>query len=107
MDEARAILGWISPDGTFTPYEWGEHTEGAVEIINKNGWYHEFCERYCANERDFLCDKGYCLLHDPGKNNISATHIRPLTTRQRDFLYGYFIDLGDHKKANQMLLHEF
>lgn len=107
MKDAREVLGWISPDGTFTPYDWGEHTTGAIEIIQSKGWYHEFCERSCSNERDFLCDKGYCLLHNPGRKDISATHMRPLTRRQRDFLYDYFIQLGDHRKANHMLVKEF
>ena len=102
-----AKLGWLSPDGTLIEADWGSHTTVAETIISLRGWDHEFASLLYANQRDFLCDKGYCLLHDPGRNDIQATHIRPLTKFQRNFLFDYFEELGDKRKAKHYLLEEF
>lgn len=55
--------------------------------------------------RDFLAaEKGYCLIHNPaGIGGYIVTHTKDLTKTQKDFLYGYFIDMGDRFKAEQFL----
>lgn len=100
-------LGWLTPDGRLIEADWGSHTTVAETIIDQAGWNHEFASLLCTNQRDFLCGKGYCLLHDPGKNDIQATHLRPLTKYQREYLFDYFEDLGDKKKARHYLVDEF
>ena len=100
-------FGWLSPTGDFTEGDWGEHEEVAVEIIKKKKFYDEW-ER-CADPiylaRDFLSEiKGYVLIHNPScDGGYIVSHIKPLTKKQKEFLYGYFMDLGDRWKAEQYL----
>lgn len=103
-------FGWLSPTGIFEEGDFGEHEEVAAEIVRKKGWNKEF---RCWDEendelklrRDFLADvKGYCLIHNPyGTGGYIVSHTKPLTKKQKEFLYGYFMDLGDRFKAEQYL----
>lgn len=106
-------FGWLSPTGEFTESPFGTHEESAEEICERKGFEHEY--RIWRKEklgtgsqrlyRDFLAEvKGYCLIHNPsGSGGYIVTNMRNLTKRQRDFLYGYFMDMGDRFKAEQFL----
>lgn len=98
-------FGWLSPTGEFTEGDWGEHEQVAFDIIQKKGleddWDKNHREYYSA--RDFLSGaKGYALIHNPaGFGGYIVSHEKPLTKKQKDFLYGYFIDMGDSLAANR------
>ena len=98
--------GWLSPTGTFTEGDFGEHDATARKIIRKNGFWEEF-RRWRSDRqstcRDFLSEvKGYCLIHNPsGGGGYVVAYVKPLTRKQRDFLYGYFMEIGDWFKAEQ------
>lgn len=98
-------FGWLSPTGEFTEGDWGEHEQVAFDIIEKKGlmedWNNNHPQYYCA--RDFLSGaKGYVLIHNPtGFGGYIVSHEKPLTKKQKDFLYGYFIDMGDSLIANK------
>ena len=53
--------------------------------------------------RQFLAQvKGYCLIHNPsGTGGYIVTYIKELTNKQREFLFDYFMDMGDRFKAEQ------
>ena len=55
--------------------------------------------------RDFLSEvKGYCLIHNPsGYTGYIVTNMKNLTKQQKEFLYGYFMDMGDRFKAEQFV----
>lgn len=47
---------------------------------------------------------GYCLIHNPtGCGGYIVTNMKSLTKRQKEFLYGYFMDMGDRFKAEQFI----
>lgn len=100
-------FGWLSPTGEFTEGDWGEHEQVAFEIIKKKGmeddWDKNHREYYSA--REFLSGaKGYVLIHNPaGFGGYVVSHEKPLTKKQRDFLYGYFADMGDDLMANSYM----
>jgi len=103
-------FGWLSPAGDFTEGAWGSHERLAEKIISNKGWlieYDEWCEiseleTFLAG--DFLSEeKGYALIHDPSNMSYIVTHIKPLTKKQKDFLYGYFLDMGMTRKAEKYL----
>lgn len=103
-------FGWLSPTGVFTEGDFGEHEEVAYEIVHEKGWREEFRkwddENYDVKlRRDFLADvKGYCLIHNPCMTGgYIVSHTKPLTKKQREFLYCYFTDIGDKFKAEQFL----
>ena len=104
LEKRSQPYGWLSPTGTFTEGDFGEHDAVARELIRKNGFWEEFrgwrSERQ-STCRDFLSEvKGYCLIHNPsGTGGYIVSSVKPLTKKQRDFLYGYFMEIGDRFKA--------
>ena len=100
-------FGWLSPTGDFTEGDFGEHEAVAREIIKQKGFRDEYYKSYGHDmtQRDFLSDiKGYALIHNPsGFGGYIVSHTKPLTKKQKEFLYGYFMDLGDKWKAERYL----
>lgn len=107
-------FGWLSPTGEFTESPFGQHEESAEEICEKKGFDEEYWkwrkerkdgENCLRLKRDFLSMvKGYCLIHNPsGYGGYIVTNMRNLTKKQKDFLYGYFMDMGDRFKAEQFV----
>ena len=86
-------LGWLSPLGDFYETDWGKHGEEAECILQKIG----------LNAGDYLSGRGYLLLHNPSRKKLMITHLCPLSDKQRDFLYGYFYDLGEKAEAEKYL----
>lgn len=107
-------FGWLSPTGEFTESPFGCHEESAEEICEKKGFGEEYWkwrkerkdgENCLRLKRDFLSMvKGYCLIHNPsGYGGYIVTNMKNLTKKQKDFLYGYFMDMGDRFKAEQFV----
>lgn len=102
-------FGWLSPTGEFTEGDFAEHEKVAYDIIKAKGFHHEFRrESIHDTSRDFLAkEKGYVLIHNPtGYGGYIVSHEKPLTKKQRDFLYGYFIDMGDSLMANKYIAEQ-
>ena len=89
--------GWLSPDGSYYPAEWCEHTEKATELA-------EVLYKGSFNKRehhapDFLCGRGWVLLHNPSGGSIAQVTARGrgeyrLTKKQIEFLYDYYLERG-------------
>lgn len=84
--------GWLSPEGNYYPAGWCEHSVKAEELANTlyAGVYDE-----TAYAPDFLCDKGWVLLHNPSGGGIAQVTSRGrgeyrLTKKQNEFLYDYY-----------------
>lgn len=106
--KASQPFGWLSPDGRFTDGDFGEHEESAQNIIKEKGMESEYKEWRTDGlklARDFLAEvKGYCLIHNPtGSGGYIVSNAKPFTKKQKEFLYGYFIDIGDRFKAEQYI----
>ena len=105
-------FGWLSPKGDFIESPFGRYEESAEKICEekelKSGfrhWSNTHRHGRLALYRDFLIEeKGYCLIHNPnGNGGYIVTYTKPLTKKQKEFLYEYFIDKGDRFKAEQYL----
>lgn len=104
-------FGWLSPSGKFIEGDFGDHEEIALKIIDEGNFDNEYDEwrvskgNYGKLARDFLCEiKGYCLIHNPsGYGGYIVTNIKPLTKKQKDFLFSYFMEIGDTFKAEKYL----
>lgn len=103
--------GWLSPSGDFKISPWGTHEESAYDIIYAKGWEKEYNSWDVKGDRvrlarDFLVYvKGYVLLDNPVPlvGRPKATYNSDLTKKQRDFLYGYFLDLGNTAYAESFI----
>lgn len=115
VDIREPEYGWLSPSGEFKESPWGTHEGSAQEIVEKNGWNKEFRSWDVRDKdnprlaRDFLVQvKGYVLIDNPIPlvGRPKATYESRLTKKQKDFLYGYFIDAGDDMMANYIMKDE-
>lgn len=105
--------GELSPTGVFTESPFGTHEESAEQICEEKGFTEEYWNWVKENRgneinhlmRDFLSEvKGYCLIHNPsGYTGYIVTNMKNLTKQQKEFLYGYFMDMGDRFKAEQFV----
>lgn len=108
--------GWLEPNGTFHPVEWGEHQGWAHNKVLELGWIEEDTETWVdkkgntrcvwsGEEGDILVDRGWVLLHSPGMGVAKATKsdTKPLTKAQREFLFGYYTDRGLNQMAAEYL----
>lgn len=104
-------FGWLSPSGEFIEGDFGEHEEVAFNIIESKGWEDAFLkwkvdsDRPIGLARDYICEeKGWCLIHNPsGYGGYIVTNMKPLTKKQKDFLFNYFMEIGDMLKAERYL----
>lgn len=103
------MFGWLSPTGEFIPSNWGEHEGSAFEIICEKGFEDEYDAWEGFDElrlaRDFLSYvKGYVLIHNPSNDGgYVVTDNKPLTKKQKEFLYDYFIALGNIMRASHYM----
>ena len=103
--EYEGQYGWLSPLGKFFESEWGSHEGAAFEIIKKNGWEDDYCKwesDVLHLARDYLCVvKGYVLIDNPSMDGgYNVTSMKPLTKKQKEFLYDYFMAVGNAARAN-------
>lgn len=93
--------GWLSPAGEFFACGWGEHTQGAFEIIDRK-YSNEFSYE---DARDFLVNKGWILIDNPTRSYIEVTtgKNKRITKAQREFLFDYFTNLQMHNRAKEFL----
>lgn len=109
--EYKGEYGWLSPTGTFTPGEWGSHESEAEKIIKAKGFYEDYEDWLMLEDtltgeaRDYLSQiRGYVLIHNPGADGgYIVTNSKPLTKKQREFLYDYFMAVGNTFRANSYI----
>jgi len=122
--------GWLDPTGKFYEVGWGDHQHWVyLSIIYGRQENHGICYedeeckpsdlsryydeymKYCENDfsaitmgGDFLVSKGWILLHSPGQGIpvITDNAIRRLTKAQKEFLYDYYMELDEAKRAYEL-----
>lgn len=100
--------GWLEPNGTFHPVEFGMHGEWAADHVAEfYGDEHEEKQqeaRKYISYGDFLTDRGWVLLHNPSQGIAIPTTSpgKRYTKAQKEFLYQYFIDRNCEKEANEI-----
>lgn len=110
--------GWLKPDGTFIPVEFGDHLTWAdVYVMDNNDTLGEEYNLFMKDVRthqngyegDFLIyQKGWVLLHNPAQGIANPTYdeIKGMTKAQKEFLYDYYIERGEEQKANDIWSEE-
>lgn len=102
--------GWLFPDGTFHPVDWGEHQGWAYEWLKEhdpgfNDGLEEKLHLYLTEAGDYLSEHyGAILLHSPWQGiacTTMAENVR-MTKAQKEFLYDYYTKRNQHDKANAL-----
>ena len=105
----KGKFGWLSPTGEFIVSDWGEHEGSAYDIICEKRLENEYDEWDGHNvlrlARDFLSEvKGWVLIHNPSMDGgYIVTHIKPLTKKQKEFLFDYFTAIGNSMRASMYI----
>lgn len=104
--------GWLEPDGTFHPVEWGEHEKWAANHVqtkmSNNDWFKASSELNIAKSihayGDYLINNNWCLLHNPAQGIAIVTKCpnKKITKAQAEFLYDYYIKRKQSKTANEI-----
>ena len=99
--------GWLAPDGTFYPVDWGEHQGWAYQKAQQMRWL-EHSSLRTGREGDILVQHGWVLLHSPGMGiaDVTASDLKPLTKAQREFLFNYYADRGKPELASKYFMDE-
>lgn len=96
--------GWLAPDGTFYPVEFANHQSWAHKKLIELGVIEKH-ELSVWNSGDKLVEMGWTLLHNPsmGTAFVTSSDTKPLTKRQKDFLFDYYTKRNKHQKAEEYL----
>lgn len=103
--------GWLEPNGTFHPVEWGGHHDWAKdylrehepEVADDNKVYVQAkCNVGLIGAGDWLVERGWVLLHNPMQGIAFPTKnpVKDYTKAQREFLYDYYMERNCQKEAN-------
>lgn len=106
--------GWLEPDGTFHPVEWGQHSEWARDWLKENRPQKEHPDIYIRDGHPaawgdvLVYSLGWVLLDSPHRGLPKATYDnkRGFTKAQREFLYEYYIDRDMNREANELFAGE-
>lgn len=102
-EEPECDYGWLEPNGTWHPVEWGQHSKWAQDWLNEHmpfksnpsiyWWTDSEGDRHHITDRDVLIRSlNWILLDNPyqGLAQIRRDLSKRMTTKQREFLYEYF-----------------
>jgi hypothetical protein len=108
--------GWLEPDGTYHPVEWGDHEKWAQEYCGSHYPEEQYAYMYERNETgndarrihtagDMLVNKlNWILLENPyqGVAEIQCSETHEMTKAQKEFLFDYYMDYNEPEKANRL-----
>lgn len=101
--------GWLFPDGTFYPVDFGEHTKWAIDYLTEHD--PEYQQKVLTGETRFdlatdTLEKQFkaVLLHNPqwGVAGISDETANRLTKTQREWLFDYYTKRNQPALANKL-----
>lgn len=112
-EELECDYGWLEPDGTWHPVEWGLHSEWAATWLDEHMPFAENPKIYwridAAGNRHHITNGdvlvfslGWILLDSPWKGLAKPTSdpSREMTKAQKEFLYDYFTKRKRNDEAN-------
>lgn len=107
--------GWLEPDGTWHPVEWGEHAKWAGEWLNENMPYTKHPEIYWKVDKNgkkhsitdgdvLVFSLGWILMDSPcyafAKPTMNPE--KDMTKAQKEFLYDYYMKWNRLDEANEL-----
>lgn len=107
--------GWLEPDGTWHPVEWGMHAKWAGEWLEEHMPFKEHPEIYWRIDKDgrkhhitggdvLVFSLGWILMDSPWQGLAKSTMSpeKAITKAQKEFLYDYFMERKRNEEANAL-----
>lgn len=106
--------GWLEPDGTFHPVDWGKHAEWAGDFLKTQYPKEKYPDMYWHDlpnqgrkpieTGDVMTYKlGWICIDNPAQGLGRPQKIgKPMTKAQKEFLYGYYVDRHETAEANRI-----
>lgn len=114
-EEPENDYGWLEPDGTWHPVEWGFHSDWANNWLNENMPFKDNPEIYWHIDKNgnrrhitggdvLVLSLNWVLLDNPyhGIAHITRNQNKKMTKAQKEFLYDYYIQRDCHSQANAL-----
>lgn len=114
-EDTSEDYGWLEPDGTYHPVEWGDHSSWAQEYLESKYPYKEHADMYWKTDANgnrhhyvngdcLVYVLGWVLIDNPAQGLGRPTYDtqRGLTKAQKEFLYDYYIKRGRNTEANAL-----
>lgn len=119
-DDRDDEYGWLEPNGTYHPVEWGDHAKWAAAYLDEhypfipgpNGCHAELYYRnlpdgtreYINNGDVLVYSLGWILIDNPGQGmgRHTCRPDRPMTKAQKEFLFDYYTKRGATREANAL-----
>lgn len=96
--------GWLFPDGTFHPVDWGEHQGWAYQWLLEHDPEHAR-DLPLHQAGDTLSTRHKAvLLHSPyqGMATVTSAGVGELTKKQKEFLFDYYVKRGKSDVASKL-----
>lgn len=107
--------GWLEPDGTYHPVEWGHHSDWAREYADEHYPFKDYAYMYWKTDakgerHHYVCGDflvyvlGWVLLDNPMQGIASPKYdkTRGLSKKQKEFLFDYYVDRGLNERASAL-----
>ena len=113
--------GWLEPNGTYHPVDWGCHADWAEKYLNEHNrsyknepdLYQQLDDnnklKHLYNAGDVLVFKlGWVLIDSPGQGlgHPTCDPTKGFTNAQREFLFDYYTKRNRSKEANALYQNE-
>lgn len=98
--------GWLEPNGTYHPVEWGLHQEWADDYCKEHDIENTHTSSYnILSSGDILMYQLHWVLIDSpscgyGNHRYDPSH--PLTKSQKEFLFDYYVKQGRNNEASKL-----
>lgn len=108
--------GWLEPDGTYHPVEWGLHAEWAEEYLQENYPRRDNPDLHIEKDEDgkikriynagdvLVFKLGWVLIDSPsqGLGYHTYNHEKKMTKAQKEFLFDYYTERNRSREANAL-----
>lgn len=114
-EEPECDYGWLEPDGTWHPVEWGNHSRWAADWLEEHMPFKDHPKIYwridnngkrhhITNGDVLVYSLGWILMDSPYQGLAKPTKdpSKDMTKAQKEFLYDYYIERGRHNEANAL-----
>lgn len=113
--DGECLYGWLEPNGTWHPVEWGEHSKWAQDWLDEHKPFEDNASIYWYTDRDgdrhhiygidvLIQSLNWILLENPhhGLAQMKRNESKNMTKEQKEFLFDYFMKQNRKEEAKAL-----